>query len=154
MMKDLFGKLGTSIKNTCKEAVDQTQKTADQAKYRSEILTLKNDLKKLYQRLGEEQYRNFIEGKTEMSNVPLCNRITSLKKEIKRLEKEVDDVVNTQKDNFDAYKRDVRSTWSEENENVYVQRDENGIKMLKFCPKCNIGNAKEAVYCIHCGNKL
>mgnify|MGYP001017216308 CR=1 FL=1 len=47
-MKDLFGKLGTSIKNTCKEAVDQTQKTADQAKYRSEILTLKNDVSAMY----------------------------------------------------------------------------------------------------------
>lgn len=153
-MKDLFGKLGTSIKNTCKEAVDQTQKAADQAKYRSEILTLKNDLKKLYQRLGEEQYKHYIEGDEPAYQSALCNRITNLKKEINRLEKEVDDVVHVQKDSFDAYKRDVRSTWNEEEQEVRVERDENGIKMLKFCPKCNIGNAKEAVYCIHCGNKL
>lgn len=153
-MKDLFGKLGTSIKNTCKEAVDQTQKAASQAKYRSEILTLKNDLKKLYQKLGEEQYRNYLEGNTENHNAPLCNRITNLKKEIERLEKEVEEVMNVQKDNFDAFKRDVRSTWREEDENVHVKRDENGIKILKFCENCNIGNAEEASYCIHCGNKL
>lgn len=153
-MKDLFGKLGTSIKNTCKEAVDQTQKAADQAKYRSEILTLKNDLKKLYQRLGEEQYKHYREGDEPMHQSALCNRITNLRKEIARLEKEVEDVVHVQKDSFDAYKRDVRSTWDERDPDVRVERDENGIKMLKFCPNCNIGNAKEAIYCIHCGNKL
>ena len=30
-MKDLFDKLSSSLKNTCKEALDQTQKTVDQA---------------------------------------------------------------------------------------------------------------------------
>lgn len=153
-MKDLFGKLGTSIKNTCKEAVGQTQKTADQAKYRSEILTLKNDLKKLYQRLGEEQYKHYIEGQEPVHQSALCNRITNLRKEIARLEKEVEEVVNIQKDSFDAYKRDVRSTWNEEGQGVRMKRDDNGIKMMKFCPNCNIGNATEALYCIHCGNKL
>ena len=153
-MKDLFGKLGTSIKNTCKEAVAQTQKTADQAKYRSEILTLKNDLKKLYQRLGEEQYKHYIEGQELVHQSALCNRITNLRKEIARLEKEVEEVVNIQKDSFDAYKRDVRSTWNEEGQGVRMKRDDNGIKMMKFCPNCNIGNATEALYCIHCGNKL
>ena len=153
-MKDLFGKLGTSIKNTCKEAVDQTQKTADQAKYRSEILTLKNDLKKLYQKLGEEHYKSYQEGQVEGNQHVLYNRITNLRKEIARLEKEVEEVVNIQKDSFDAYKRDVRSTWNEDAQGVQMTRDDHGIKIMKFCPNCNRGNATEAFYCIHCGNKF
>ena len=43
-LKDIIDKLSSSLKNTCKEALDQTQKTVDQAKYRSDILTLKNEL--------------------------------------------------------------------------------------------------------------
>ena len=89
-----------------------------------------------------------------MHQSALCNRITNLRKEIARLEKEVEEVVNIQKDSFDAYKRDVRSTWNEEGQGVRMKRDDNGIKMMKFCPNCNIGNATEALYCIHCGNKL
>ncbi|MGL6173135.1 MAG: hypothetical protein ACRC1P_00790, partial [Cellulosilyticaceae bacterium] len=113
-MKDLIDKLGESLKNTCKEAVDQTQKTVDQAKYRTEILTLKGEIKKLYQKLGEEYYNNYINNSNESCSIPTCNRITALYKEIYQLEKQVNQVVNTQKDSFDAYKRDVKNSWNEE----------------------------------------
>lgn len=154
-MKDLIGKLGESIKNTCKEAVDQTQKTVDQTKYRSEIASLKGDVKKLYQRLGQEYYHNTINNKDEPCSIPTCNRITSILREIERLEKRIDTVVTTQKDSFDSYKREVRTMWNEEMEKAgFVQRDENGVEILKFCLKCDIGNAHNAVYCINCGNKF
>lgn len=154
-MRDLISKLGESIKNTCKEAVDQTQKTVDQTKYRTEIASLKNEVKKLYQRLGEEYYNNYINDKDELCSIPVCNRITSLLREIERLEKRIDDVVNTQKDSFDSYKREVRTMWNDEMEKAgFVQKDENGVEIFKFCPKCDIGNAHNAGYCMNCGNKF
>ena len=154
-MKDIIDKLSSSIKNTCKEALDQTQKTVDQAKYRSDILTLRNELKKLYQELGEVYYKNYMEGKAEEAPEALCSRISSLTQELEKLEKDIAQTVNVQKDSFDAYKREVRQTWNE-NQPTYanVKRDENGIKILKFCPHCNIGNPPEAEFCIHCGEKL
>ena len=55
-MKDIMDKLSENIFNTCKEVVDQTHKTVDQTKYRTEILSLKKEVKKLYERLGKEGY--------------------------------------------------------------------------------------------------
>ncbi|MGL4798367.1 MAG: hypothetical protein ACRDDX_01775 [Cellulosilyticaceae bacterium] len=154
-MKDLFGKIGDSIKNTCKEAIDQTHKTVDQTRYRTEIVSLKNEVKKLYQKLGEEQYELFMKEQTEMPHAPTCNRITALLTQIHDLEQRVGDVVDGQKDSFDAFKRDVKKTWNEDAEQYgEIKRDENGIKMLKFCQHCDIGNAVDAEYCINCGEKL
>lgn len=155
MMKDLIDKLSESILSTCKEAVDQTYKTVDQTKYRTDILTLKSELKKLYQKLGEEYYNNYMKDSQEPCSVPTCNRITAIHKEINRLEEVLNSVMSTQKDSFEAYKRDVRSTWNEDlQRNGFVQKDENGVEILKFCPKCSIGNPQSAGYCVNCGNKF
>lgn len=154
-MKNIIEKLGESLKNTCKEAVDQTQRTVDQTKYRTEILSLKGEIKKLYQRLGEEYYNNYMNDREEPCSIPTCNRITSIQKEIDRLEKIIGVVVNTQKDSFDSYKRDVRTTWNEELTKAgFAQKDENGVEILKFCSKCDIGNPHNATYCVNCGNKF
>lgn len=154
MMKDLFGKLGDSIKNTCKEAIDQTHKTVDQTRYRTEIVNLKNELKKLYQRLGEEHYTAYMKGEVEGVHPPIYNRITTMLKEIEMLEQKIGDVVNEQKDSFDTFKRDVKSTWNEESQSYETKRDENGIKILKFCQHCDIGNPVDGIYCVNCGKKL
>lgn len=154
-MKDLIGKLGESIKNTCKEAVDQTQKTVDQTKYRTEIMSLKTELKKHYQKLGEQYYEQYMGYSKEPCSIPTCNRITALHREIERLEKQIDQVVNIQKDSFDAYKREVKTAWHEEMQKTgFSVKDENGVELLKFCPKCDVGNDPRAVYCINCGNKF
>lgn len=154
-MKDLIDKLGESIISTYKEAVDQTQQAACQTKCRAEIVSLKAEVKKLYQKLGEEYYHQYLNGIEKPCSIPTCNRITSINREIEKLEKSINDVVNSQKDSFDAYKRDVRSTWNEEMGKAgCVQKDDDGVEILKFCPKCDVGNAHNAVYCVNCGNKF
>lgn len=154
-MKEIMDKLTQSIKSSCKEVADQTQKTVDQTKYRKEMIELKSEIKKLYQKLGEQYYTYYMEEETEKKASPICNRITVLLKEIDRLETKIEEVIKNQKDSFDAYKRDVKQTWDEE-ETVFteVKRDENGIKILKFCKSCNIGNNVDAQYCINCGKKF
>lgn len=150
-MKDLFERLGDSLKGTYKEAVDQTQKTIDQTKYRKDILTLKNDLKKLYMQLGKECYSHQIKGESNYVNQPLCNRITAVKKELVLIEKQLEETMGHQKDSFESYKRDVRKTWDDKQEqggNTYAQ---DGVEVMKFCSKCNVGNSPEAIYCSNCG---
>lgn len=158
-MNDLFGKLGASIKNTCKEAADQTQRTLDQTKYRTEILSLKNELKKLYTQLGERYYKELMNIEEVTDYTRICNRITGLSKEVERLEKEIGYVVTEQKDSFDSYKRNVKTTWNEDinqetSQSKTYQRDENNIKMFKFCDNCNVGNQIDATYCVNCGHKF
>lgn len=154
-MKDLFDKLGESIKTTYKEAVDQTQKTVGQTKYKVEALNLKNELKKLYQRLGEDYYKSYTKEDTEPCNLVLCNRITVLLKDIEKLESKIEGVAHTQKDSFEAYKREVKTMWDDHiADDQTIQKDENGIKILKFCQHCNIGNSQSAVYCMNCGHKF
>lgn len=154
-MKDFIEKISDSLYSTCKEAADQTQKTLDQTKYRTEIVSLKGEIKKLYQRLGEECYRNYINDVQKPCSIPVCNRITAIKREIEILEKRIDIVTNSQKDSFDSYKRDVRTTWNDEMTNeTPVQKNEEGIQLLRFCSKCNTGNPHKGTYCINCGNKL
>ncbi|MGL4345140.1 MAG: hypothetical protein ACRCTE_08085, partial [Cellulosilyticaceae bacterium] len=150
-MKDLFDKLGDSLKNTYKEAVDQTQKTIDQTKYRKDIITLKNDLKKLYMQLGKECYSYQMRGDAQNVNQPLCSRITVVRKEIELLEKRIGEVTDEQKDSFEAYKRDVRSTWDDKPQTEGQYHNQEGMKILKFCNKCNIGNSPDATHCMNCG---
>lgn len=150
-MKDIFSKIGDSIKNTCKEAVDQTQKTVDQTKYRTELINLKNELKKLHERLGQAHYTAFISEDKDNVFAPLCNRITAVQQEIERLENKIKGVVGDQKNSFNSFKDQVKNTWQEETAAYTDTRDENGIKILKFCEHCNVGNPREAAYCINCG---
>ena len=72
------------------------------------------------------------------------------------LEEKIDHVVTEQKDSYDSFKRDVRTTWNEEmgDQPFEPTRDENGIQILKFCDKCDIGNPIDATYCVNCGEKL
>ncbi|MGL4736039.1 MAG: hypothetical protein ACRCW2_01175 [Cellulosilyticaceae bacterium] len=151
-MKDLFDKLSDSVKNTYKEAVGQTQNTVDQTKYRKDMIALKSDLKKLYMQLGKECYREQIQGNTFYVNTPLCNRITALREEIATLDKQLAEVVEKQKDSFEAYKRDVRKTWDERQDTQGGYQRADGFEVMKFCSKCNVGNNPKATHCTNCGS--
>ena len=153
-MEHLINKLGQSLKNTCKEALDQSHKTVDQAKYRAEILSLQNELKKLYQQLGEAYYTDTVCEEETRDYQYLCSRITGLKKEITRLEEEITAVTSQQKDGFKVYKQSVKDTWCESTQKQGSYATYQEIKVYKFCKVCNIGNAVDAEYCVHCGEKL
>ncbi|MHC1748487.1 MAG: hypothetical protein AB9856_08915 [Cellulosilyticaceae bacterium] len=154
-MKELLGKIGESILNTCKEVTDQAEKAVDQTKYRKDILTLKNDLKKLYQRLGEEYYNAYTMGQDDMPFGPICNKITAITKEIDKLEKQVKEVVNEQKDSFSSFTREVKTVWKEEDGvNYAYTKDDEEIKLMKFCENCNVGNNVNATFCVNCGTKF
>lgn len=118
-------------------------------------MSKKNELKKLYQDLGQEVYEH---SKTEQLDEvynDLQGRIDSLIKEIAEIEQTIDSIVNDQKDSFSSYKREVRKTW---NENMAKEeRPEpgpDGVEIMKICDHCNTGNHVKAIYCINCGHKF
>lgn len=154
-MQDIFNKLGESIKTTFKEATGQTQKTVDQTIYRTEILTLKNELKKAYQEIGIAEYEAHILEQEHGTNQVLYNRVESLLKQIQEIEEEINTIVDIQKDSFDSYKREVKTKWNETMaKEKHPQKGEDGVEVMKFCSHCNAGNAVEANYCISCGKQF
>lgn len=154
-MADVLSKLGESIKNTIKEATEQTQKSVDQVTCRTELLNKRNELKRLYTTLGEVQYKAYIENEDNVERNVLYSKITNLKTEIKELEQKLEEIVNIQKSSFDSYKRKVKNAWEEE-ETTHSsdEAEDDGIEILKVCPVCNTGNHEHAAYCIKCGNKF
>ncbi len=154
-MGDIFTKLGESIKTTFKEATEQTQKSVDQTVYRTELISKKGELKKLYQQLGIAVYEDYKEEKQGAEYEALYKKISSFLKEIELIEDKVEEIVNSQKDSFDTYKREVKTTW---NENMAAearpQPGPDGVEVMKICNQCNTGNHVEASYCISCGHKF
>lgn len=154
-MSDVFSKLGESLKTTIKQATEQTQKSVDQVSCRTDLLNKRNELKKLYEALGEVQYKAYIENEDNVERNVLYSKITTLKTEIEALETKLEEIVNTQKSSFDNYKRKVKTAWEEEKTSkVDDLAQDDGIEILKVCPVCNTGNHEHAAYCIKCGNKF
>ena len=156
-MADVFSKLGESLKSTIKEATEQTQKSVNQVSCRTDLLNKRNELKRLFEALGEFQYKAYIENEENVERNMLYSKITNLKSEITKLENKLNDIVNTQKNSFDSYKRKVRTTWEEEvlrSSKTSEFTEDDGIEILKGCPVCNTGNHEHAAYCIKCGNKF
>lgn len=156
-MVDVLSKLGESLKTTLKEATQQTQKSVDQVTFRTELLNKRSELKRLYEVLGEIQYKVYLENEENAERNVLYSKITRLKAEITDIEQKLEEIVNKQKSSFDSYKRKVKTTWQEDGDQT-VRRDdltqEDGIEILKVCPVCNTGNHEHAAYCIKCGNKF
>lgn len=158
-MADIFGKLGDSLKNTIKEAVDQTQKSVDQVGPRAEILTKKNEIKKLYQTLGEAQYKNYMGAEEVIDLQSIYDKITMITDDIKKAEEKIEDLVTKQKTSFSSYKENVKTAWDDittpepkaEAEEVDSAED---VQLMKVCEVCHTGNNLHAAYCIHCGNKF
>lgn len=156
-MADIFSKLGDSIKTTIKEAVGQTQKSVDQASVRTDLMTKKSELKKLYQALGESHYKAYSTGESDESQGAIYEKITELVKDIAEAEKKLEDIVTTQKTSFSTFKEDVKTTWNEpvsKTTGAEETAQADNVKVMKVCPVCNTGNNIHAAYCIHCGNKF
>lgn len=156
-MVDVLSKLGESLKTTLKEATQQTQKSVDQVTFRTELLNKRSELKRLYEVLGEIQYKVYLENEENAERNVLYSKITRLKAEITDIEQKLEEIVNKQKSSFDSYKRKVKTTWQEDGDQSAKRDDltqEDGIEILKVCPVCNTGNHEHAAYCIKCGNKF
>ena len=156
-MADILGKIGESLKSTLKEATQQTQKSVDQVAYRTDIIAKKNELKKLYQMLGEMQYKAYEEGEESPEQSVLYTKIGFLKKDIEEAEIKINNLVQTQKESFDSYKAGVKTAWDEIVSDVTKaeeDKDDDTEEVLKICPECHTGNHKHAAYCIRCGKKF
>lgn len=138
------------LSDTIKEVKTQAQKSASQVSYRMDLLNKRSELKKLYEALGKVQYQIYISQEESVERDILYSKIKTLKDEIEALEIKIEEVINTQKDSFDHYKRTVKRT----KDNEKTSDPYENVEILKVCPVCNTGNYEHAAYCIKCGNKF
>ncbi len=182
-MADVFSKLGDSLKSTLKVAGAQTQKSVDQVSIRTELMNKNNQLKKLFMLLGEAQYKCYLEEAESFERNTLYSKIDSVKVQISKLEKTLEDITKAQKDSLDAFKEEVKSTWNDvdfndifKEDNVHqdpnaelfkanINKSDDSVKpevkievdkeeVVVVCPVCHTANHDYASYCIKCGNKI
>ncbi|OON96970.1 MAG: hypothetical protein ATN36_04380 [Epulopiscium sp. Nele67-Bin005] len=131
-MKHIVEQLGKNLKDTYKGVSTQTHKTIDNTKCRTEILSCKNELKKLYQQLGESCfYQRQKLGEAVMLDPLVCDKIENLLHKIEELEKTLEPTQSNMTPNEIKH-----------------------IKLLHFCPNCYIGNAPDTEFCTNCGTKI
>lgn len=151
-MQDIFDKVTKSIKDISQNVVEQTKTTVNQGKVELELIQTKNELKKLYTRLGEKVYQNRLYPQADPGIEALYDMIATKIKKISELEVSIDNIREEQKNTMESLKRNVKKTWNSENEEEKApETDEEGYIHMKFCSHCNIGNHPDAQYCIACG---
>ncbi len=165
-MADIFSKIGDSLKSTIKVAGEQTQMSVEQVSSRTELINKKNEIKKLFMLLGQAQYKCYLEEGESFERNELYSKIDELRAQIITLEKKVGEANAAQKDSFDNFKQQVKTTWNEptQKDDIFDEEmfssyeDKNSVPdqddILVICPVCHTGNHDYAAYCIRCGNKL
>lgn len=157
-MSDVLNKIGEGLKTTLKQATKQTQKSVDQVAYRTELLNKKNELKKMFELLGEAQYKIYTQEGDEVERNVLYSKITTLKKTIEEIEYKLKQTVDEQKTSFDSYKNKVKTVWEQEVDPLLKKKEDTEnketVETLKICPVCHTANHEYAAYCTKCGNKF
>lgn len=154
-MKDVFDKVAQSVKDISQNVVDQTKTTVNQGKLELELAQTKNELKKLYAKLGEKVYQNRLYPEADPGIEMLYELIASKTKRISELEISINIIREEQKSTMESLKRNIQKTWNEqEQETKTPEANKDGYVHMRFCNECNIGNHPDAEYCIACGAKF
>jgi len=129
----------------------QAKDTFDCAKLEIKIKNYGRECKKRYTRIGALVYEskkkeNVVNG-DEIEII--CKEIDKFKHKIKITQKQIDEIKSVS--NVLNYRNDKN------NDDVVKDKDNNdntnkeNVKLLKFCPKCNVGNEPSSKLCAKCG---
>ncbi len=149
---DAFEKVGTKAK----EKIDVT-------KLEIKIKSYNKDIEALMIEIGSLTYKS-VKNKSDMSTEKiseLCSVIDNRKQKVRDTENQIKQIkfTNTQKKNTEEYK-DINiddsdySKLNKKEDDFKLQRTEEGIQILKFCPSCHAGNKQSEACCINCGHSF
>ena len=139
----------------------KTSETVDAAKLEIELRKLQKELDKEYKALGQIMF--------QVEKGALKKEEAIIKTACKRIQERIDAIIEIQhqKENVKAEKEVKEETVEEpvapeetvdaeedEEEVLMPERGEEGYFVLKFCPKCNVGNHPDAVRCVKCGTEF
>ena len=162
-MKEYFDDFMKSAKRVADVIVVKTAETVDAAKLEIEIRKVQNALDREYKAFGQIMFQ--VEKgalkKDESIIKTACKRIQNQIDELESLlERKADakkDTVSEEKETeADESGDDVLDDEEEADQEAVPmpERGEEGYFVLKFCPKCKIGNHPDAVKCVNCGEEF
>ena len=150
--------IADSFQNKFKQISKQAKDTFDYAKMELKIKSYGRECKKRYTRIGMLVYECKKKGSAVNGEEieAICKEIDKFKHKIKVIQKQIEERKSEdafEQNNFrgEDFKYDVLE---KKDNDLKISRTENGIKFLKFCPKCNIGNEPDAKVCAKCGYKF
>ncbi len=146
-MKNISDKVQDKLRKLSKQAKD----TFDYAKMEIKIKAYGRECKKRYTRMGMLVYDSRKKGSSvngeEIEHI--CKEIDKYKYRIKVIQKQIEEIkLSEEKEESDKnYTEDLVV-------DNPLPKKENGIKLLKFCPKCDTGNELDTEVCVKCGHKF
>lgn len=134
----------------------KTKEAVDRAKLEMQIMKYKKQIKKQYYYLGQIIYSEKIGNRIDEEEVEnICNNISfyttclddlerqKVEEASKETEKELEVEIAVEK-----FEEDLKPS----QDIMPPKRNQEGYLLLKFCPKCQVGNNPEVTRCISCGN--
>lgn len=158
-MKEYLDGFVKNAKRVADVLVVKTAETVDAAKLEIEIRKVQNALDREYKAFGQIMF-HVEKGalkKDESIIKAACKRIQSKIDELESLlERKADAkaTVVSEEEKTAADLDDEEDVEAEEEEVPMPERGEEGYFVLKFCPKCKIGNHPDAVKCVNCGEEF
>ncbi len=152
-----------NIQDTLKKLSKQAKDKFDHAKMELKIKSYSRECKKRYSRMGMLVYECRKKGSAVNGEEieQICKEIDKYKHKIKVIQKQIeelksvnDDVVEYESSSNSADSESEYNSLKKKDSDLKMSRTENGIKLLKFCPECNVGNEPDASACINCGHKF
>jgi len=125
--------------------------TFDYAKMEIKIKAYGRECKKRYTRMGMLVYDSCKKGSSVNGEEieQICREIDKYKYRIKVIQRQIEEF------KFNEIKDEVCENHTQDsNSRGSSTNNENEVKLLKFCPKCNIGNEPEVEICVKCGHKF
>ena len=156
-MNDYINGLVEQAKKYAGKAVAKTQETVEAAKLEIELRKAQSALDKEYKALGQIEYHieNGSMNRDETVIAAACQKIRDAIDYISELQakkeaaKEAPAEEVKEEEPEEAEEAEVPE--EEEAEEPEPQKNEEGYFMLKFCPKCKVGNHPDAKKCVNCG---
>ena len=151
--------IADEVQNRLKKFSKHAKDTFDYAKMEIKIKAYGRECKKRYTRIGmlmyESRKRGSVVNGDEIENI--CKEIDKFKHKIKVIQRQIDDL-KADDDIIDEYEKNCDSdnynALEKKDNDLKISRTENGIKFLKFCPKCDVGNEPNSSTCSKCGYKF
>ncbi len=137
----------------------RTRQAIDTTKIEFKIKKYIEECNKIYNKMGRLVYdckRN--NAVANMENIDkMCTSIDKYKENIKRLEKLIENIKKGNDETIiDTYidKSYEYTNLNKKESDLKILRTQDGIKFMKFCPKCNTGNEPYSEQCVKCGRKF
>lgn len=165
---EITKKVGEAASDTYKTVADKSGKFFKDTKTKMEISDREDELKKVYEDIGNTVYNMYLSGE-DVGTVftKECKKIDKMKKEIEDLNKAI--LLNKELrtcqncgetipldsvfcSNCGMKQKPIKV--KEENTNRQEKETKEEAKVEKVCPQCGNINETESKFCIKCGYKL